>query len=347
SLDGNVYTLRRIEGFKLVNDAAFGAITAWRRMRHPNVVSLHEAFTTKAFNDSSLILVYDFHPDSTTIWEEHMAVDPPVRSMGRRRLGMPIRERMLWSYIVQIANALKAIHSSGLAARSLDPSKVMITGKNRIRLNGCGTLDVISNEAKIPMSTHQQEDLVSFGKLVISLACEFYVPGQHPAAPVNHIALNYSSDLHNVVLFLISKPQPNKSIDELYRLMGPRMLNELDAMHSYVDVLESELGGEIENGRIARLLSKLGFINERAEFDSDPRWSDTGDRYILKLFRDYVFHSVGIDGNPVLDLSHVLTCLNKLDVGLDERIMLVSRDDQSCLVVSYREIKTCVEAAFS
>ena len=34
---------------------------------------------------------------------------------------------------------------------------------------------------------------------------------------------------------------------------------------SYVDVLESELGAEIENGRIVRLLSKLGFINERAE----------------------------------------------------------------------------------
>jgi hypothetical protein len=26
--------------------------------------------------------------------------------------------------------------------------------------------------------------------------------------------------------------------------------------------------------------------------------------------------------------------------------MLVSRDDQSCLVVSYREIKACVEAAY-
>lgn len=87
-------------------------------------------------------------------------------------------------------------------------------------------------------------------------------------------------------------------------------------------------------------------------------------RYILKLFRDYVFHSIGVDGNPILDLSHVLTCLNKvsdrfraqearsswlmkqLDAGLDERIMLVSRDDQSCLVVSYREIKSCIEAAY-
>ena len=26
--------------------------------------------------------------------------------------------------------------------------------------------------------------------------------------------------------------------------------------------------------------------------------------------------------------------------------MLVSRDEQSCLVVSYREIKLCIEAAF-
>lgn len=47
-------------------------------------------------------------------------------------------------------------------------------------------------------------------------------------------------------------------------------------------------------------------------FELDPRWSDTGDRYILKLFRDYVFHSVGVDGKPILDLSHVLVCLNKV-----------------------------------
>lgn len=47
-------------------------------------------------------------------------------------------------------------------------------------------------------------------------------------------------------------------------------------------------------------------------FELDPRWSDTGDRYILKLFRDYVFHSIAVDGSPILDLSHVLVCLNKV-----------------------------------
>jgi PAB-dependent poly(A)-specific ribonuclease subunit 3 len=44
--------LRRIEGYKLVNEAAFGAIDSWKRMRHPNIVSLREAFTTKGFGDN-------------------------------------------------------------------------------------------------------------------------------------------------------------------------------------------------------------------------------------------------------------------------------------------------------
>lgn len=34
---------------------------------------------------------------------------------------------------------------------------------------------------------------------------------------------------------------------------------------SYNDMLESELGSEVENGRLVRLMTKLGFINERAE----------------------------------------------------------------------------------
>ena len=100
-------------------------------------------------------------------------------------------------------------------------------------------------------------------------------------------------------------------------------------------------------------------------FAREPRWSETGDRYIIKLFRDYVFHQVDEQGNPVVNLSHVLTCLNKvsclaiyyfvktspeiyaqLDAGSEERIMLVSRDEQSCLVVSYKEVKSCIDSAF-
>ena len=40
---------------------------------------------------------------------------------------------------------------------------------------------------------------------------------------------------------------------------------EIGADDSYNDMLESELSGEVENGRLVRLMIKLGFINERAE----------------------------------------------------------------------------------
>lgn len=79
----------------------------------------------------------------------------------------------------------------------------------------------------------------------------------------------------------------------------------------------------------------------------DPQWSETGDRYLIKLFRDHVFHQVDESNRPILDISHVLTALNKVDVGVDEKIMLMSRDEQSCLIVRYKDIRACVDAAFS
>lgn len=58
------------------------------------------------------------------------------------------------------------------------------------------------------------------------------------------------------------------------------------------DEMMNELSKETENGRLLRILVKLGMMNERPENDTDPGWSETGDRYLLKLFRDFVFHQV-------------------------------------------------------
>jgi hypothetical protein len=44
--------------------------------------------------------------------------------------------------------------------------------------------------------------------------------------------------------------------------------------------------------------------------------------------------------SPDYHLSR-LTCLDaQLDAGVEEKIMLVSRDEQSCLIVSYREVSS-------
>ena len=48
----------------------------------------------------------------------------------------------------------------------------------------------------------------------------------------------------------------------------------------------------------------------------------------------------------MLDLGHVLSCLNKLDAGSDERVVLTSRDEQICIVVTYKELKRGVESAY-
>lgn len=128
------------------------------------------------------------------------------------------------------------------------------------------------------------------------------------------------------------------SVDAFSESIAPYILQNLNAALHCDDSLESELGKELENGRLVRLLAKIGFITERPEFDHDPRWSETGDRYYVKLFRDYVFHSVDDGGQPVVDLAHVVGCMNRLDAGVDEKIMLVSRDSLNCFVVSYKEV---------
>ncbi|SCV73091.1 BQ2448_7016 [Microbotryum intermedium] len=390
--DGKAYALRRIEGYRLHHEAAITMVEKWTRLTHPGLVSVREAFTTRAFGDQSIIFVYDYYPTSQTIWESHLSPlstlppnpwatpnhnihqhnhhhahlshssAPLYRGRGAGLVnsastggsggggggggGIGLAERVLWSYIVQIGSVLKFAHSNGLAARTLEVNRLLVTGKNRVRLAGCGVLDVLHFDGGNNLAQQQQEDLLSFGKLIITLACGSPAAVHNLPKSVDHIARVYSPDLKNTVLYLLSKPGPRKTIEEVVALMGTRVMDELNSSLVAEDTLESELLREVENGRLVRLLTKFSFINERPEFDHDPRWAETGDRYIIKLFRDYVFHQVDDQGRPVTDLSHVLTALNKLDAGVDEKLLLVSRDEQSCLIVSYREVKNCIEAAF-
>ncbi|KAI9317774.1 hypothetical protein BX666DRAFT_1940653 [Dichotomocladium elegans] len=344
SVDGRTYVLYRIEGFRLVNELSMAFVERWRQIRHTNIVAIHEAFTTRAFGDASLIFVYDYHPRARTLYSTYFTGQPQyVNNNG----SVLIPEATLWSYITQIASVIKKVHDAGLAVRSIDPSKILVTGKNRLRVICAAALDVLQFDTKNnSLEEHQQEDFLAFGKLIIGLACNS--PQSYHNLPRSFELLShyYSSDIKQIVLYLLSKPTSAKTIDDVVTMIGPRILHEIDCSQSYADVLESELSRELENGRLVRLLAKLGFINERPEFDMDPSWSETGDRYIIKLFRDYVFHQVDENGAPVVDMVHVLTCLNKLDAGVDEKIMLMSRDEQSCLIVSYKEIKNCIISAF-
>ena len=71
-----------------------------------------------------------------------------------------------------------------------------------------------------------------------------------------------------------------------------------------------------------------------------------GDRYVIKLFKDFVFHQVNENGGPLVDWGHVIEALNKLDLGLPEKVLLLSRDEMSMLLVSYADVKQCIDTAY-
>ncbi|CAE6483578.1 unnamed protein product [Rhizoctonia solani] len=497
--DGNTYALYRVENCRLPHDSALTTIEAWSNMPHPSIVRPHEAFTTRAFNDQSLVVVYEYHPLARTLQAQHLAPSTPPGAGPRSQQSSPVKprtfsparsnfppshfgpgsptsqfagsppfnspafaaastfgspnqsygfpqsfpgypfqppagranslppsasiaqalsqsasfnsfagafspqsqfspqmhprtstqgsavpfsqqmgtqsldERTLWTYLLQLANAVRVVHGRGMAFRCLDAKRVLVTGVGRVRINTVGLVDIMTYDGQPTSEIFIQEDLLSLGSLLLQLVCgtpnlsQLSSPpptNQSPSARrhgnnnVNNNSANqqnlasaqaltrFSPLLRQAVVWLVT-PAVGKTIELLFKEISPAIIGaELDAMLDQADVLESELSRELENGRLVRLLCKFGFINERPEFDHDPRWAETGDRYIIKLFRDHVFHQVDARGKPVLNLTHVFVNLNKLDAGSEERLMLVSRDERNCLVVSYKEIKTCIENAY-
>ncbi|KAH6644555.1 PAB-dependent poly(A)-specific ribonuclease subunit PAN3 [Boeremia exigua] len=368
SKDGKTYALRRLENFRLTNETAMRSFQPWKRILNGSVVTTHEAFTTRAFGDSSLIMVSDYHPNAKSLADEHFK--PVPRYHGRQAASSHVSEQTLWGYLVQIGSALKAIHGAGLAARLITPSKILLTSKNRIRLNACGIMDVVQFENVRPIAEAQADDLLQLGRLILCIA------NNNPTAHVNmqksmdYVSRSYTGRLKECIQYLLS-PQPQtgaaaspsspvvlKDIDTFLGGIADQFASVFDSELHAQDTLTNTLGRELESSRIARLLIKLNMINERPELDASQHvpgsatanpssgWAETGERYYLKLFRDYVFHQVDANGHPVTDLAHVLDCLNKLDAGADEKIMLTSRDEQNVLIVSYREVKRGLESAF-
>ncbi|WFD36922.1 PAB-dependent poly(A)-specific ribonuclease subunit 3 [Malassezia cuniculi] len=346
-LDGKCYVLRRIAGFHLQHEAAIGLVERWRKIRNPGIVAVREAFTTRAFGDHSIVFVYDYHPHATTLYMEHLTVKP-LRPDRRGRLvaaATHIPERVLWSYICQMASVLRVIHRAGLAACTIDASKVLYTGQNRVRINCCGIFDVLTytaDEAPDVVQQRQRDDMRALGSLV-----EIIARSSNGAAARTDIARQvalrgFSEGLADILHELT---EGEHTADSLLVRVAPRLADELGASLNYADLLEASLMRELENARLVRLLCTLNFVNERPEFEQDARWSETGDRYVAKLFRDMVFHAVDEHGRPVLDMSHVLMHLNKLDAGSQERFMLTSRDEQTCLLVTYAEVRRCIEAS--
>ena len=69
--NGQYVALRRIHGFRLVNTKCMVLVDQWKKLQHANLIALRQVFTTKTFNDHSMVFVYDFYPGAETLMSKH------------------------------------------------------------------------------------------------------------------------------------------------------------------------------------------------------------------------------------------------------------------------------------
>lgn len=350
---GRYLVLRRLAGYVLTNENAIpNVMTPWKKIRNANIVTVHGCFTTREFGDSSLLFVYTYWPLSKTLHEFHF---PTTNSQGARsRAPAPVAESILWSYICQITNALLAIHSANLAARCLELSKIIVEPRdhmNHIRLSACAILDVVHYDSHSRSVLElQQEDLVKFGKIILSLATGLQSIAAHSIQDaLDSMATKYSTRLKEAVTWLISPPAPGqtKTIHDMSAFTWDKTMALMNSAIQAQDELGAEYSKEAENGRVARLCLKLNTILDNKAVVTPPSKYFENSVLILGLFRDYVFHQVEADGRPSLSLGHMMTCMAKLDASIEERVLLTTRDNDRAFLVSYRDLRTVLDRSFN
>mmetsp|Transcript_25142 Transcript_25142/g.34646 ORF Transcript_25142/g.34646 Transcript_25142/m.34646 type:complete len:268 (-) Transcript_25142:14-817(-) len=223
---------------------------------------------------------------------------------------------------------------------------------SRIYLSALGIPDMLAPPAELDLDVPpkmrarmQSLDLQALGHTLLRLAC-----GPATLVPsLDLAAMHFSSHFIQLLATLLEAGTPSgvQEVRQMSGLLAEHMWAEEEAAWAHASVLEVGLERELENGRLFRLMVKLGMITERPEMANDPSWAETGDRYLLKLFRDWVFHRHTDSGLPSVDWGLVIESLNKLDAGSTEKILLMSRDEMSMLVVSYRQIKYCLDNAYN
>lgn len=40
-------------------------------------------------------------------------------------------ESVIWMYVIQLSSALRSVHTAGLAAATIDPSKILVVGRSK------------------------------------------------------------------------------------------------------------------------------------------------------------------------------------------------------------------------
>lgn len=292
--DGHLYCIRRVDNTRVSFKIAGAVTERWTLaatvtgatvVDHSGLVRFHRCFIA----NRAVFFLYNYYPGARTLLDRFF--DP--NNGG----GIPLPEPVLWSCVTQLISAIRAVHSGNLACRTIQLNHILCNvpdgglGRIRLRINCVGVVDTLEFETRKLLVDLQMQDMRDLGYVMMSLATGTDVNrGSNPNIVRGcdlFISQNYSRDLHSLLVkLLVPSPAP-PSIFEVCSSIASHAFDELDSTFVVADRYETALASEYESGRALRLLLKMGFINERPEFLMNRRWTESGDCYVLKLFRDY------------------------------------------------------------
>ena len=330
--DGIPFALRRVDKLRTTTEITQVVKKAWGRIQHVGIVPLRDVF----MKSGAIFFLHEYMPGAKSVKELYL----------NNTAGGLLPEHFLWDVAISLTSSLFAIHATQMACRCVSSSRILVTGRGRIWIGNAGITDVLEFESRKSLAELQRADLHGMGTLLLEMTCRCSGSAR-PSAMKNSLqqisASGFSVQWVQFLMMILS-PQP-LHIQQVMQTLGTRTFQSLSNMTRHAEALDRLLSRQIENGRLLMLLLKMGLVDDRPGGQNLRRqWS--GNAYMMKLFRDYVFHQVDEQGKPVMDFGHTIGALNKLDTGSREKIVLSSRDSKSLMVVSFADVQESLQRAF-
>jgi PAB-dependent poly(A)-specific ribonuclease subunit 3 len=256
-----------------------------RVVEHPGLVRFYRCFLAHR----AVFFVHQYCPGAQTLRERFFR--------DSHSNPMPLPEPIVWSCLTQLVAAIRCVHGGNLACRTLQLNHIICQGggsgegRLRLRINCLGIVDALEFEARKPVVDLQIEDLRDLGRMVLSLATGTEVTKSTDGNTIRRcdmfVTQNYGPELHHLIVQLLLPTKAPPSIYDVSNVIANHAMDELELQQNMLDRTEAALSAEYDSGRALRLLLKMGYVNERPELGMNRRWTESGDCYVLKLFRDY------------------------------------------------------------
>ena len=84
------------------------------------------------------------------------------------------------------------------------------------------TFDPTASNPMAAMAHYQQEDLIALGKIVLALACNSFmvIQRENLQTSMEIVTSTYSSDMRNLIMYLLTNPTRVKSVNDLMPMIG-------------------------------------------------------------------------------------------------------------------------------